>query len=63
MGFCQAKGGTVREGPRSHITTMRGQIIIHVTAQDHRIGGGIGAVRSIACGPFSGRYRTTHVGF
>ena len=63
MSFCQAKGGTVGEGPRSHITTMRGQIIIHITVQDHRIGGGIGAVCIIACGPFSWRHRTTYVGF
>ncbi len=63
MSFCQAKGGTVGEGPSSHITTMRGQIIIHVTVQDKRIGGGIGAVRSIACGPFCWRHRTTHVRF
>ena len=63
MSFCQTERRTIGEGPRTHITTMRGQIIIHVTVQDNRIGGGIGAVRSIACGPFSGRHRTTHVGF
>ncbi len=63
MSFCQTERRTVGEGPSSHITTMRGQIIIHITVQDKCIGGGIGAVRSIACGPFCWRYWTTHVRF